>query len=233
VAVFGELHCSARPRYGNFNPLIQGRDWYGLVQEKDLPPIESYNFHDAIDLVLKRCREHKIHPVLRDWNHRDFMLETGSLAGSFNTAQSLADRYVLQQAALTRHPVSQWLSFQNFAPLRNRYSIRDFTRCYLAYAKQCRGLPFIRYEDFCVDPENTMEALCAHLEVNFDPQFILKWSKNRKVTGDIGSGSRGDRSNEIQKLNPRPTETKVQDAFEALPEYREALKIFGYESKPF
>ena len=233
VAMLGELHCAARPRYGGFNPLVQGRDWYGLIADEELPPIESYNFRDAIDLVLERCRERGIQPVLRDWNHRDFMIETGPTAGTFNTAKSLTDRYELQQTALARHPISQWQSFQNFAPLRNRFPIADFMRGYLAYAKQCRGLPLIRYEDFCAEPEKSMEKLCVYLGVTYDATFITRWSQNHKVTGDLGSGSRGDQMNEIQKLKPRPVAAEVQATFEAVPGYREALEIFGYDSQPY
>ena len=39
--------------------------------------------------------------------------------------------------------------------------------------------------------------------------------------------------NEIQKLKPRPVAAEVQATFEAVPGYREALEIFGYDSQPY
>ncbi len=232
VAVFGELHYAARPRYGQFNPLVQGRDWYGLIDKHELPPLESYNFHDAIDLVVARCRERQVQPVLRDWNHRDFMIEGRASRASFNTARSLVNRYPLKQIALTRHPISQWLSFQNFEPLRNRYTVKDFMRGYLAYANQCRDLPVIRYEDFCAEPEQTMKVICTHTGLVYDPEFISRWPANRNVTGDLGSGSRGDQMSVIQKLRSRSIPSQIQAEFEDAPGYREALEIFDYDLTP-
>ena len=103
-----------------------------------------------------------------------------------------------------------------------------FLTGYRCFAEQCITTGFMRYEDFTREPVTQMQALCMHLRIDFDEQFITRWPENRHVTGDMSNTSRGAQIAKITPLPRRHVDKTLLDSFRDNPDYQRAIKLLGY-----
>ena len=142
--------------------------------------------------------------------------------------QALAGSFDIAQTALTRHPLELWLSTKQLQVLAGRLTPADFLAAYLRYAKHASATGFIRFEDFTSSPEREMKQLCKSLKLDYDPEFINRWSENRHVTGDVSGLSRGSGLGSITPLERRHADEGLLDVFRNNPDYRESLDLLAY-----
>lgn len=155
IVLLSEIHPKGGTR---FHPMKQAQDWFHLFDAERMREMRQggrMNFVREIDLIEQRCRELGRHLVVRDWAHLDFHAVpfTQEPTCEFTTANVLgfSGLFRLHRAALTRHPVDQWISLSRLSLVR-KLSLEDFLRGYLRYAEQCVNIGFVRYEDFVVRP---------------------------------------------------------------------------------
>ena len=97
---------------------------------------------------------------------------------------------------------------------------------YNRFAVEAVELGFVRHQDFTRDPDSEVHAMCAKLELPFDPTYRERWAAYAHITGDT-KGTRAQ--TEIHPFLPRrPVEQSTIDEFAANPAYRAAIEMLGY-----
>jgi len=232
TALLSEIHPAATQM---FNPLNQAQGWFSLLNKKDIARLEngqSLGFVEAIQLIERRCRQKKLHLVIRDWAHLDFtglpFIETPSMSPAL--AETLQNHFSLIRVAMVRHPMDQWLSLSRLELMQEsiksgKLSVQSFMAGYEAFARESAGIGFVRYEDFTHHPQKSMQALCNMLELRFDPAFLERWAEYKTITGDIQSTRGG---NEITPLQRRSFDTSLMQQFEKEYSYHNSLALLGY-----
>ncbi len=229
VILLSEIHPKGSTR---FHPMTQAQEWFHLFDPEHLREMQRgsrMNFVREVDLIEQRCHELGRHLVVRDWAHLDFHAVPflPEPTYEFTTANVLefSGLFRLRRAALTRHPIDQWLSLSRLSLVRGKLTLQDFLRGYLRYAEQCVTIGFVRYEDFVARPEAVIEQLSDLLELPYDGRFVQAWPDYDKITGDTGAAS--DRR-EIRPVSRRRLEDAELARFAGNADYRAALDLLGY-----
>lgn len=232
VVLLSEIHPHAE---NLFNPLVQAKEWYGLLTQSELDALQkqgTVNFTKAIELIEQRCRARGDTLVLRDWAHLDYTGYPFTTPGySPLLYTELVESFDIIRISTTRDPVTQWQSLTQLnvmqEPLQSgKFGLDQFLVGYRKYAELCVETGFIRYEDFLRKPELPMRKLCDHLQIKFDPGFIKKWADYQTITGDIHT----PRSSSKIKMSPRrPVEPALRKRFLANSDYHRACKLLGYD----
>lgn len=236
VALLSEIHPAAIHK---FNPLQQAIEWHDLLSEQDKAALRqrgNIDFQDAIELITRRAEEKGLALVLRDWAHLDFTGYPFNPNPSYRPAlhDVLAGRFDILRAAIVRDPVDQWLSltrlviWQKYIQ-RGEFTLAKFLAGYRKFAELGQAIGFIRYEDFTRDPDRVMQGLCAHLQLQFDPGYAVKWQGYTKISGDIVN-SRGVMEGKIIPLSRKPLSPELREAFLANEDYLVSISLLGYES---
>lgn len=225
VALLSELHPLGMEK---FDPLRQAGDWYGLVGPEDIARLGPHpDFVAGIRLIAARAEARGLRLVIRDWSHLDF---TGpplvrEPSCRLLTAETLAPHFRLRQVATVRHPIDQWQSLRRVPLMRGRIDLDRFLKGYRRFAELCPALGFVRFEDFCADPEAALKRLCAALDIPFDTGWRARWAGYDRITGDEGARRA---AGELTLPRRRPLEPGLADAFLKHPDYRPALELLGY-----
>lgn len=212
-----------------FDPLQQAHSWYGLVTEDDLQRLQGQRiaFADAIGLIARRCAEQGRLLVLRDWSHLDYTgIPYAAPVYRCRLAESLQDGFDLVRTSTVRHPLDQWLSLSTKPALRGRLDPARYLEGVERFAEDAVSVGFARYEDFTRAPDDTLRAICAALELPFDPGYRDRWAGYANVTGDVMPGRGGA---EIRPLPRQPVDPEERRAFCALPAYARILERLGYD----
>jgi len=226
IVLLSEIHPLGTRKY---NPLEQAAGWYNLLSPGEINN-RHVGFVEAIQLIEQHCSEKHKTLIIRDWAHLDFIgvpfLQNPGYR--LQLTEVLSQSFDIIQYGLVRHPIDQWLSTSRLAFIHGRLDIDAFLTGYRYFAEQCITTGFMRYEDFTREPVPQMQALCIHLRIDFDEQFITQWSKNRHVTGDMSNTSKGALAAEITSLPRRPVDKTLLDRFLDNPDYQRAIKLLGY-----
>lgn len=212
-------------------PLYQAHNWFKLLTPEDVTTLKARQdmppFDESIALIQRRAAEQNKTLLLRDWSHLDYAAAPFLARPTFrrSTALALASKFRPVCAAFVRHPIDQWLSIQNVPMLRQRLTLEVFLEGYRRFAREALDLGFIRYEDFTQDPDAEVAAMCAKLELPFDPAYRERWAAYTFITGDT-KGTRAQ--TEIVSLPRRPIEQSAIDAFGSNADYRAAIEMLGY-----
>lgn len=211
--------------------LYQAHNWFKLLTADDVAKLKASAvlppFEESIALIHQRAQERNLTLLLRDWSHLDFTALPFLARPTYrrSTALILASKYRVVCAAFVRHPIDQWLSVQNIPMLRQRLTLAAFLEGYNRFAREAVDVGFVRYEDFTRDPDTEVQAMCAKLELPFDPTYRERWATYSHITGDT-KGTRAQ--TEILTLPRRPIEQVAIEAFAANADYRAAIEMLGY-----
>jgi len=230
VHLLSEIHPQGCNR---FNPLVQAHKWHGLfgaVELSELGKRKGIPFVEAIRIIEEQSRRMGGHLVLRDWAHLDFMAVPFLAKPTHRLllAEALRSTFEPYQVALVRHPVDEWLSLRKLAILEGKLSLEDYMEGYLRFAEHAVEIGYLRYEDFTHDAIGVMKQLCGRLQLPYDPNFLHKWPKYNKITGDVGRTSRGGKSDKIVPLKRASMEPGLIERFRSNPKYHKALEILEY-----
>lgn len=230
IILLSEIHPITR-RYDIYNPLVQSHYWHHIVKKEEFPLLKDYDFVEAIKLIANRCGEQEKTLLIRDWAHFDFFgspVIKVTPPKEFSANLALNNSFQIKEIALVRHPIDQWLSFENYHFLKGKYSIGSFLESFWHFSKKCTNMDFIKYENFTEDPSKYLMQLAEILQFQFDPAFITKWYRYQKITGDNQLSSRGSALKEIKPLSRRQVSSDILKQFHSNDLYWESIKLLGY-----
>jgi len=225
VALLSEIHPLGMDR---ISPLHQAKNWYGLVDEREIGQWSANpDFVTAVRLITQRASAKGLRLVIRDWSHIDFHEGPLTRTPSFRltTAELLAPHFRLLQVATVRHPIDHWQSLRRTPIMRGQINLDRFLQGYRRFAEIAAVLGFVRFEDFCDDPDRSLQRICAALDLVYDPTWRERWARYDHMTGD--DTAKRD-AGELRRPKRRLLEPGLADAFQKHPDYRPALDLLGY-----
>lgn len=220
-----DLHSTMTPSANGQAPFTP-TDMISLVRQGDqAPDPELISDLFLADLAVLRETQWKIgrSVVLRDHSHSHFL--TGSEVRSQPTLlETVASRFPTRSVVTVRNPIDSWLSMQKqgwhetFQPS----TFDEYCRRYLSFLQKFHGVPIVRYEDLVTNPEETMIAVCDHLNLAYTPNF-------KELLGLFKfSGDSGRTSQEIAPRSRRQISAAQQSHLSQLAEYTVVAKQLGY-----
>jgi len=81
-------------------------------------------------------------------------------------------------------------------------------------------------KDFVKSPESELKIICERLDIPYDPEFINRWSRYTKITGEVKSRRAG---NQIAPLPRQEFEIGLLEAFEKNDDYKRSLDLLAYK----
>jgi hypothetical protein len=225
VALLSEIHPLGVEK---ISALHQAMGWYGLVTQNEIDQMGSDpDFARSIRLIAARASARGLRLVIRDWNHLDFagapLVETPSFR--LTAAEILESHFRLRQIASVRHPIDQWQSLRRIPVMRGKIDLDRFLVGYRRFAEIAAPMGFVRFEDFCAEPDRALQRLCDALDLPYDTGWRSRWADYDRITGDE-TAKRG--AGELRQPRRRPLEPGLADAFLKHPDYAPALTLLGY-----
>jgi hypothetical protein len=219
AAVLSELNPAAVKLYPHFDPLKQDDQWLHL-----LDPAARAHFSQLDLTAAENFRD----LILRDWNYIDY------LGVPFNhqppcrlTIYEALPKVQTVAIAFIRHPLDQWVSLCKHEELRPTLTPVIFCNGYLAFLQSLGSIAVRKYEDFLVDPEGEMRAICDELMLPFEPDFLEKFHAFDAVTGDFERL----RETTISPPQKKPIASDDLDRFHASESYAQVLRLTGYREE--
>lgn len=193
VIMLSEIHPRSIAKEIQFNPVLQAYRWFHLLKDSEFNQWRrqcvdrDVSFSSWISLVARRAETRGKRLVIREFSHVDFINTPLTNPTFESTAVKMLDEAGLnyQRFAIVRHPLDQWRSFQNYDSLRNSCSIESFLAGYLAFTRMCEGMDYIRYEDFCDNPDKCLQEFCTASGIAFDATYKDRWQGYQSFTGDL------------------------------------------------
>jgi hypothetical protein len=194
VVVLNEIHPFSKMQIPKGKPPFTPTDIVALVRQGDRH-LASYDvikdvFVSDLALLRKRCWETGRVLVLRDHSHSQFLF--GELNENMPTLRDVvAERFPVLSVVTTRKPEDAFASMErqgwhrHFEPS----TLTEYKRRQAAFRKMFPQVDSCAYEDFTANPREKMAALCASLNIQFNPNFEKHFSAFR-FSGD--SGRSGD-----------------------------------------
>ena len=136
----------------------------------------------------------------------------------------LEARFPLASVVTVRHPIESFASLRKNGWVHFRPdTLEAYCTRYLAFLDAYRTVPVVLYEDFVAEPEATMAAICRHLELRYNPDFLDVFSA-LYLSGDSGRGGDVIRPRTRREIPPALS----QEAHESAA-YAVLCRRLGYE----
>jgi hypothetical protein len=225
VVLLSEIHPLGVEK---IDPLRQAMNWFALIGQADIDQLgPSPDFAASIRLIASRASASGSKLVIRDWNHLDFVGAPLVEAPPFRLtmAEVLSKHFRLRQVATVRHAIDHWQSLRRLPLMRGKIDLDRFLQGYRRFAELVAPMGFVRFEDFCVRPDDSLRHLCDALELTYDPAWRSRWAGYDRITGDEAAQRN---SGELKQPRRRPLEPGLADAFLKHPDYLPALALLGY-----
>lgn len=153
------------------------------AQYKITEQVKRRHFINQLGLILELCRQHQKTLVLRD--HVPFIFHWMNPLDRRPLLEFLDDYKTLSMVSI-RDPIDSFLGSLKRGWLKHIGD--DFeTYCarHLLFMERYGDFEYIKYEDFCARPTETMKNLCEILALPYEPEFIDKFGAIA-LTGDSG-----------------------------------------------
>lgn len=237
------LLSEVNPRFSWFNPLVQAYQWYGLFTEQEIMRLRSaqnLRYIDAMMLISEKCRSRDLNLIVRDWTHIDFTPGDYPVPAIYALSQDmvLRDHFEINQIAIARHPLDTYLSISKVPRIKDRLCLTDYMSGFLKFARIAKSIGFVRFEDFCTQPQKVTKLLCGTLGISYADDFKTRYSTFHKVTGDIYGAKdtetvTGDKiglrnKQEIRLPPRREVPADVERELAGCTDYHAALDTLGY-----
>jgi len=212
-------------------PLTQAFKWFSLLSEDEYNEFTksgSYNYLQAIRLIHKRCKDTQQSLIVRDLSHIDYFgfPFTTSPSGTSKQKDVLSADFNINAIALVRHPVDLYLSLTKLSFMKGFNKPELFLKAYKLYADMACDTGFIRYEDFCHTPIDSLKLICRCLKVNFE-DTTRSFARYNTITGDNMAKSQVKRA--IIKVIRRKRPNNIVALFEKNADYQSAIEMLGYK----
>lgn len=212
----GNIHVELA--YTPREPFQQYRTQYGVECER----FHKKHFLNQIELILDICTQKGKNLVIRDHSYLQFV--------AVNKAESLRrplleflDDYEVLSIVTIRDPIDSYLSGNKIGWLaKHKNNFNSYCKSYNEFMENYKDTPYIRYEDFCQSPKDTMKQICEILQLTYEDSFVSTFF-NIKITGDSGRSS-----SIIEHKERRPMTNDFKLAVESSPEYALFCKNYGY-----
>ena len=173
--------------------------------------------------------------VLRSHSHIDFF--SGGLAAEESmVSRSLKNKAALLELLTVRHPLDSWLSILNNGWHRHFAGgdLDSFCRRGLRMLDACHSMPWLRYEEFSLNPSSALQAMAGVLQLErINSELHEDEIKDIQLSGD--SGRRADVIS-ARPRRPIPEEqlTAVHEALDGNAEssYGMLCQRLGYDPDP-
>lgn len=139
-----------------------------------------------------------------------------------------------------RDPIDSFLSLTRLHDYRGRLDIFTYLKGVRIFADIASAIGYVRFEDLCQEPANSLEAICSVLNLGFDERFPERFLHYATITGDnyapdqhlTLTGERiGDRTTSRIPLPPHREEyTTLSRQLAGYPDYELTRKALGYNS---
>jgi len=225
--LLSELH----PIVSVSNPLQQASDWFGLLSESEkVEYLNSLNYVDSIKFIHHKVAEQNKKLIIRDWSHIDFTAVPFVNRCSYQLTQTnaLNPYFNIRQIATVRHPVDSYLSVSKLQVVQGKLFLDDYLKGAKEFALKSKEIGFVRYEDFCADPQHHLTHICNVLGINYDKTFVDQFSSYQKITGETTGGRASGSAIKVPK--PREIDGQLAKQFTSNNDYWETLEILGYEN---
>lgn len=236
VVLLSEVHPYAYLRLIKPEPSYTPTD---LIQQLCLPHNEAdpvfclAAWRGAITALAKKVADNNKVLVLRSHSHIDFF--TGAQPETEHCiTRILRDIHVTNALLTVRHPLDSWISIQRMSWDRHfRFgTFEEFCLRAIILVQASVGLPVVRYEEFTLNPDEGLKAVCINLNINLDTTQSSAFDLVR-LSGDSGRSS-----NQIQPRNRRPVpkalyaEIYAMDRHGAGSAYLRLCSSLGYNPDP-
>jgi hypothetical protein len=209
----------------------QAKNWYGI----ELSSAEDDFAKSALELETI-CRSSNKQLIIRDWTYVNFMPSKENNSNPpqrLLTLEALQDKCNLIPFAFIRDAIDIYISFLKHIEMSD-FDLEKFFSHYLIYAKTLvdSKIPFFRYEDFTLDPENIMKNICESTGLQYSSSFKDFYRFN-KVNGDVqfGKRSRGLRKKDIRPLARKAISKNQIKALNQCYNMMEANRLLGYPTR--
>lgn len=173
----------------------QLKNWFNLDSKGDY---ES----DIINFIECSKSEGKT-PVIRDFSYLDFcpdsMNDFSPIMEFTNLTLLKKMNYRVYSFALVRNGYDMWIS-QN--------GPRNLGKHYLNFIQKIQDnhIPTIKYEDFCLAPDETFSSILSNLDLKYEKEMLIDLKLVNNITGDISIDyrSRGYELSSVTYLKRKP-----------------------------
>lgn len=208
---------------GPQTPRKQAKEWYGI-------DVSSDEFAESIGQIDQVCKDKGLHLVVGLWC-------VGEFANSRQLGTCPPNRLVgyellrnnypdLRAIGWIRDPIDIWVSQGANAA---EYFFSNYLR-YLTHVCES-GIPLVKYEDFCAEPDQTFMYVCDCLGLVYSDSF-KRFGENQNVLGDkLVTSSRGFSLDRIACLARRQIPTMKIRQLHACGAMRSANEMVGYATK--
>ena len=127
---------------------------------------------------------------MRSHSHVDFFCG-GLAAEEPMVSRCLRPKAELLELVTVRHPLDSWLSMQRMM-WHEHFAGSDFSHfCKRAIKmlEACENIPWVRYEEFSLNPEAVMDVICKILKLENRSGYWGEVDANIKLSGDSGRSS--------------------------------------------
>lgn len=230
VVLLSEIHPYGAKIHQQWSILNQAVSKHGLTRagiecRQDTP------FEEVTRVIAREAESKGLQLVIRDWAHLDFMAVPYIERPCYQSRllHSLKEDFDITQLHLTRHPVPQWLSTNRLSIIRGRLPLEKYLEGCFRYAQMCVKNGYVRYEDFCDDPERYLRKISEILEINYDPGFVDRWYGYTNLTGDAKGMRQNSENRQIRAAQIPPVDFALYQSLHACDYYQKTLALLGYD----
>ncbi len=226
TVLLSEIH----PVMSVMDPLIQAHRFFGLLDEQELRLLSSseVNYIEKIQIIYNKVQQSQQYLLIRDWSHLDFTARPFITQPTHQLSQGkyLAESFTVREFSTVRHPLDSYLSLNKLPIMQGQMSIKSYIDGYHAFAKKAKKTGFIRYEDFCQNPDKSLQTICETLDIPFDPGYKNTYQDYTNITGDTHNPAQ---KQGIRTPVRKPFEPAILQEMESLDNYWKTLELLGYQ----
>jgi hypothetical protein len=196
----------------------QAKNWYGIS-------LEAKDFSGCIVELDRYCDDNGLNLIIRDWPYVNFSPhEYNNFKPPYKllTLECIGGIIDLKIFLFVRDSIDVWIS-------RGMPPVKEFFKNYLCYVKSILrlGVRIFRYEDFCTNPQVSMESLCNYCGIKYE-DITKSYYYFNKVNGDVQVKSRGEESRKISLLPRKYIPYQIAVALNNSIDMRECNELLGY-----
>lgn len=227
VTLLSEINPRGKYAERMLDPIYQGEHWFKLLTPDQADKLRERNadFCEIIDVLYEEAAARDNQLVVRDWTHVDYFdWPVPSPPQELSLESALHANFNVRSICVVRHPLTQWLSWRRYRP-ENPISISEFLSAYIRFAERAFEIGFVRYEDFCSNPDASLQSICQSIGIKFDPSYEENWTGYLPISGDdyVYLENR-----KIHKTKSRSIPPSVVQQFLKHKDYFYAVELFNY-----
>ena len=202
-----DLHIKGRSSFYSPRDISTLSDWANVPNIKSL---QSQLFIENITIANRHVNSIGGALVLREHSHADFCVGK-SFHGYSLVDKMLGNKFSVLKVASVRNPIESYISLLDNGWLHfEPSSFDEYCKRYLSFINNFDKKQIVKYENFVLDPINTMKYICRLLELSFNESFIDIYD-TFQITGDSGRKSSSISSRE-KKTIPRNLAQQINNS---------------------